>query len=210
MRGLLIVLLMLGISGTAFSAQYLGCFKDNSNRDVSGYFFTSNNMNTQLCVSECRKRGFSIASTQYGSQCFCGNSYGKYGSANNCNMACAGNGSQICGGTWANSVFKTGRSHKNMGQKKIMNVMHMGCYKDNGNRDINGYHFSNAGMSKQMCVNECSKRGFMYAATQYSSHCFCGNSYGRYGQASNCNMKCSGNNRENCGGSWANWVYQIR
>jgi hypothetical protein len=41
-------------------------------------------------------------------------------------------------------------------------------------------------------------------------HCFCGNSYGKYGQAANCDMKCSGNAGEICGGSFANSVYSIK
>ena len=40
-------------------------------------------------------------------QCFCGNSYGVYGLSANCNMQCKGNPNEICGGTWANSVYST-------------------------------------------------------------------------------------------------------
>ena len=43
----------------------------------------------------------------FSSQCFCGNSYGLYGLATNCNMACNGNSNEICGGNWANSVYLT-------------------------------------------------------------------------------------------------------
>ena len=48
------------------------------------------------------------AGVQYTSECFCGNSYGKYGSLpeSSCNMPCSGNKTQICGGTWSNSVYK--------------------------------------------------------------------------------------------------------
>jgi len=94
------------------NAVYLGCYKDQGDpygtrgRDLSGYMFSSPNMTTELCISECRKRGFAFAGTQYGSQCFCGNSYGKFGPANNCNMPCSGNKSEICGGFWANSIYK--------------------------------------------------------------------------------------------------------
>ena len=91
--------------------RYIGCFKDQGDpsgtrgRDLSGYMFSSPNMTVELCISECRRRGFAFAATQYGSQCFCGNSYGKYGPANNCNMSCSGNRSEICGGFWANSIY---------------------------------------------------------------------------------------------------------
>ena len=38
---------------------------------------------------------------------FAGSSYGKYGAASDCNMACNGKASEICGGTWANDVYAT-------------------------------------------------------------------------------------------------------
>ncbi|HQL89204.1 MAG TPA: WSC domain-containing protein [Syntrophales bacterium] len=86
--------------------RYIGCFKDTSTRDLSGYTTgNASGMTTQMCVNVCREKGFAYAATQYGQQCFCGNSYGKYGPANNCNMKCAGNAAETCGGTWANSVY---------------------------------------------------------------------------------------------------------
>ena len=94
------------------SITYLGCYKDQgdpigtSGRDISGYVFNDSNMTTDRCISECRSRGFSYAGTQYGKWCFCGNSYGKSGSASNCNMHCSGNSSETCGGSWANSVYQ--------------------------------------------------------------------------------------------------------
>ena len=43
---------------------------------------------------------------QYREECFCGNTYGQYGEANedDCYLKCAGNSTQICGGDWRNSV----------------------------------------------------------------------------------------------------------
>lgn len=87
---------------------------------------------------------------------------------------------------------------------------YVGCYKDAGDRDINGFTTSNPGMTTQMCINLCREKGFSYASTQFSTHCFCGNTYGKYGPATNCNMKCGGNANETCGGSWANSVYSIK
>ncbi len=95
--------------------RYLGCFKDKgapeglSGRDLNGYMFESDHsMTPSLCISVCRKRGFMFAGLQYSKQCFCGNSYGRYGRSNNCNMRCSGDKQKICGGSWANSVYATG------------------------------------------------------------------------------------------------------
>ena len=43
----------------------------------------------------------------------------------------------------------------------------------------------------------------------FSSWCFCGNTYGLFGLTSNCNMPCTGNALEICGGSRANSIYQV-
>ncbi len=44
---------------------------------------------------------------------------------------------------------------------------------------------------------------------QYSTYCFCGNSYGKHGPVTGCGMKCGGS-LEMCGGSSHNSVYQLR
>ena len=53
-------------------------------------------------------QGFLFAGLQYASHCFCGNEYDRYGAYDNCNMACAGDGNKICGGGWANQVYRIG------------------------------------------------------------------------------------------------------
>lgn len=86
---------------------------------------------------------------------------------------------------------------------------YLGCYKDAWDRDLAGYTFSEPGMNTQKCIAACGQRGFIYAATQYASHCFCANNYGKHGKATNCDMPCGGNKAEICGGNFANSVYEI-
>lgn len=93
-------------SAAPTATGYLGCFKDDSKRDLDGHNFYDRNMTTDLCVSTCRTKGFSHAGTQYGSYCFCGNKFGKLGTTDNCNTKCTGNRDETCGGTWANAVYK--------------------------------------------------------------------------------------------------------
>lgn len=94
-------------TGAASTANgYLGCFKDDSKRDLDGHNFYDRNMTTDLCVSTCRAKGFSHAGTQYASYCFCGNTFGKFGKSDGCNTKCTGNRDETCGGTWANAIYK--------------------------------------------------------------------------------------------------------
>ena len=53
-------------------------------------------------------QGYSYAGVQSSSYCFCGNSYGKYGSSAACSKQCAGDANQICGGHWSNTIMRLG------------------------------------------------------------------------------------------------------
>ena len=46
--------------------------------------------------------------------------------------------------------------------------------------------------------------------TCQSIQCYCSNTYGSYGFSSNCNMACSGNSNQICGGGLANSVYSTQ
>ena len=104
--------------------------------------------------------------------------------------------------------------------KSNISENYLGCYKEKGfedksvpsmeNRDINKHSFESNKMTNELCTTSCADKGFDYAATQYGRHCFCGNSYGKYGDADICNMPCSGNSKEICGGAWANSIYSIK
>jgi len=106
----------------------------------------------------------------------------------------------------------------NSSQNGKIEAKYIGCYKEKGykakvvpsmkNRVLNGYTFG-GNMTVSKCTKVCSGKSFKYAAVQYANHCFCGNLYGKYGIASNCNMSCSGNKNETCGGAWANSVYEL-
>ena len=102
--------------GALGAPQSLGCFRDQATtresviggtdgRDLNGYFVQESGMTVEHCVSLCREHGFAYAGTQFATQCFCGNSYGRSGTAR-CDMLCAGNRSEVCGGVWANSVYR--------------------------------------------------------------------------------------------------------
>lgn len=93
---------------TKAAPEYLGCFIDKEDRDIEGSLTRTKTMTTEACVSECRLTGYKIAATQYGEQCFCGNSHGDYGRTSDaeCSFPCAGNTSQKCGGGWRNSVYQ--------------------------------------------------------------------------------------------------------
>ena len=112
-----------GIAGTntinSGKVAYVGCFKDNSPRDLQGYSFQSDKMTNELCFQTCKSKGYKFAATQFANSCFCDNTYGKYGRAQKngeCNYRCKGNGNEMCGGYYRNSIYDVSGIQTNSGQ----------------------------------------------------------------------------------------------
>ena len=65
-----------------------------------------------LCV-----QGFKYAAVQFSYQCFCGDDqYDRYGTAQNCNLPCIGDRGQMCGGGFANQVYRIGGKREGKGE----------------------------------------------------------------------------------------------
>uniref|UniRef100_A0A1I8J1T6 WSC domain-containing protein n=1 Tax=Macrostomum lignano TaxID=282301 RepID=A0A1I8J1T6_9PLAT len=66
-------------------------------------------------------------------------------------------------------------------------------------------------MTHELCSSVCALGGFQFAALQSAFWCYCGKSYGSLGAASDseCNLACSGNSGQNCGGDYRNRVLRL-
>jgi hypothetical protein len=88
---------------------------------------------------------------------------------------------------------------------------YLGCYNDyqNGIRVLGDYVASTNEMTVEQCVSACGSSGYKYAGVQDGSQCFCGSgNYSSQGaNSTGCNMQCTGNSAETCGGNGANSVY---
>lgn len=90
---------------------------------------------------------------------------------------------------------------------------YVGCYKDKRPRDLTSYHkdtSSVTGMTYERCFKFCSGYKTKFMALQHGNECRCDNNYGRYGKASDCNLRCTGDKSQTCGARYSNSVYQIR
>lgn len=89
----------------------------------------------------------------------------------------------------------------------------LGCYQDEKEfRLLSGY-FTNfkTTNSPQKCTRLCLQSGFPYAGLQYATECFCGADAPPLSAKlpdSSCNMKCSGDPKEICGGYFSMNVYE--
>lgn len=101
--------------------QYIGCYRDEmaspSVRDLQGQLLLDEFHNSPAwCAAQCADprrgggKGFKYFGLQYGSECWCGNSYGRHGKAESeekCQLTpCSGDRNQKCGGELANAVYE--------------------------------------------------------------------------------------------------------
>ncbi|KAL5005851.1 hypothetical protein ScPMuIL_017009 [Solemya velum] len=87
----------------------MGCYIDGVDRDLNGGVISSDVNTPELCIRHCREQGFLYAAVQWSEECFCGNSFSRYGSAPEfeCNLPCPGDTEQMCGGDWRQNVYIT-------------------------------------------------------------------------------------------------------
>lgn len=94
------------------------------------------------------------------------------------------------------------------GRRMASRSRHLGCFKDPQNPfDLDGHLERSRANTPERCIKICREKGFKYAGLQYSESCLCGNTYGKSGRTDNCNMKCTGDRKQTCGGYNANDVY---
>ena len=85
---------------------YRGCGSElASGRAMTGATYTdSSNMTNSACQHFCAAKGFQLAGTEFGTQCFCDSTlslatlFSLNQSCSSASMICAGNSSEICGG----------------------------------------------------------------------------------------------------------------
>lgn len=101
--------------------SYIGCYSDKlSARVLNGVEFAnlgSGKVTSTGCIDYCEKAGFSMAGTEYAGECFCGNELSQSSKigADQCNMTCDGDASEVCGGSLALSVY--GKGGKTLSKK---------------------------------------------------------------------------------------------
>jgi WSC domain len=85
---------------------------------------------------------------------------------------------------------------------------YVGCFADTLPRALPEY--LGRGMTVEQCTFEARGRGFTYAGLQSGGECYAGNSTGNAPvQETECNMLCTADATETCGGNWRNSIWQV-
>ncbi|CAM9721699.1 unnamed protein product, partial [Hapterophycus canaliculatus] len=187
--------------------NYLGCFQDD--RDIrilpAMQPISLDSMNAAYCMGLCD--GFDYYGTQFGRECWCGSgtpaeTYNLYGELTDadCDTACTGDATENCGGTLTVSVYAFDE--------------YVGCFQDDRDTRIlpTMMPISLDSMDAAYCRVLCD--GFDHYGTQFGRECWCGSgtpaeTYNLYGELTdaNCDMECTGDATQSCGGLLIASVY---
>uniref|UniRef100_A0A1I8FI82 WSC domain-containing protein n=1 Tax=Macrostomum lignano TaxID=282301 RepID=A0A1I8FI82_9PLAT len=171
-----------GLEEHASGVTLLGCFRDNSKRDLPLVHGAGHRTTKAYCLKYCKSRGYRYFGLQAGSACTCGNKYGSFGRVNakQCRTRCRGDKRRTCGGSWRNSVYSTGIGSKPV---RLPGLKHLGCYLDKSSRDLRKLVLSGS-VTVPKCYKACKARKYRFFVVQ-----------------------CRGDKSTYCGGAWRNNVY---
>ncbi|XP_038056999.1 uncharacterized protein LOC119728725 [Patiria miniata] len=93
--------------------MYQGCYSSSATGPLTSFSTESDAIDIALCLDICRNGGHTFAGMAKGRRCSCGNSLSGGGRQGNsgCNMACAGDMDEICGGSATASIYRTENSY---------------------------------------------------------------------------------------------------
>ncbi|KAF7322464.1 Glycoside hydrolase [Mycena chlorophos] len=153
---------------------------------------------------------------------YCGNSYSSTpvsASTGDCNMACAGDSTQLCGGSWRAQIYTYGTASTTTTTTTSTTAtstptwaLSNPCVVDTSSRILQGYSTGGSSNTPSSCESICAGQGFTIAAVEYGQECYCGNSFSSTpvnASISDCNMACSGNSALLCGSSWRAQIYTV-
>ncbi|KAK4670179.1 uncharacterized protein QC763_209370 [Podospora pseudopauciseta] len=194
--------------------NFVDCWTEGAGgiRALGGASFAYDEMTLESCAANCT--GFDLWGTEYGRECYCGNSLHSSSSEApeaECNMPCGGDPSAFCGAgnriqlystTATRSTSATPTPTATLSIKPTVGAyVRVGCQTEaSAGRALSGNSYASDDMTLESCAAFCS--GFTYFGTQYSRECFCGNTInGNSAPApdADCSMTCAGDPFSYCG-----------
>ncbi|KAJ7659270.1 copper radical oxidase [Mycena polygramma] len=208
--------------------ESLGCYSDNvdgQGRALVNAVNVVGQVSLETCTSACFNAGMPLSGAEFADQCFCGPAIVNGGAPepiSDCNMPCAGNISEFCGGPNRLTVFNYtgtdlppppsggggGGGGGATGVTAIATDLptpwaYVGCFVDNANGRVLTTETDIANMTMEACVALCDAQNFTIAGGEFSTQCFCGNELidgaVKAPDQDDCNQACGGNATQACG-----------
>jgi len=166
----------------------------------------------EQCFEKCASQGYPYAGLQWKGECWCGHSYGKYGKADPSKCNCERGSKDF--GFWHQCIYQVAETASMLEEALPVpeapvaaddGPKFVGCYKDNKKRDMPRKKQNFKLGERENCFDKCREEGFQFAGLQWKGQCFCGNSYGSYGEGENCDCSVGSKNF----GKWEQCIYEL-
>lgn len=161
----------------ANSWQELGCYMDTHSSETRplGVLMDleSGGLTVETCQVACKNKGFLLAGVVRGSECWCDSEF-RFPKVNrpvtwrDCDMACPGNGGQLCGAE--------GRMYLYRFAVPPSPWFGIGCYAEERTHllgqlvNVIGGEINN---TRQNCIDRCDGGGYTYAGVRHARECWC-------------------------------------
>jgi hypothetical protein len=206
--------------------KYRACYTDDRSNRTLGFLgdfpgAKDGGMAVEPCQGACQNAGYVYAGVEFGTECWCdnisraGRGLGIVVSDSECDMICSGNASEYCGGSDRLNVYEFIPTISTLAPT-TMSFISLGCYTDITSnhtlRFVGDFPGAHGNMTVAPCQGACQNAGYMFAGVKFGDECWCDNvirGIGAPTSGSDCNMPCSGNASETCGGRNKINIYQL-
>ncbi|KAF7294525.1 hypothetical protein MIND_00989000 [Mycena indigotica] len=195
-----------------------GCFTDISTaRTLAAVVLVTSNMTVETCIGFCTGAGYIFAGVEFHQECYCDSTIqipGAKAALTDCNLACAGNPNEICGGPERLSVYASGAPSPLIVPEPSTGWQYQGCLTDStANRTLPMQINVPIGVTAETCTSACQTAGnFQFAGLENAHECWCGNTTNPIAQHvgnDDCRLVCQVDHDEYCGNANRLALYQF-
>ncbi|KAJ6479649.1 copper radical oxidase-like protein [Mycena sanguinolenta] len=215
----------------------LGCYSDNVNgqgRSLVDAVGVVGQVSLETCTAACFNAGMPFSGAEFADQCYCGPAIvngGEMEPISDCDMPCAGNSSEFCGGPNRLSLYNytgddlppppvtggggggaQGGAATGIATDLPSPWAYVGCFVDGAHGRVLAVEMDNANLTMESCVATCSAQNFSIAGGEFSVQCFCGNALVEGAVSApetDCSSPCGGNLTQACGAGGRLSIYSI-
>ncbi|KAJ3128526.1 hypothetical protein HK098_004156 [Nowakowskiella sp. JEL0407] len=190
---------------------YQGCLNDGPVKALQANTKVMSDAQASTCIAFCASKGQTLAGIEYGNECYCDsairNSY-TFKPESECNMACAGNSTRICGSGYRLSLYgyDPNALGNNNATTKISGLptgwVYSDCYTSYPSTEVLTETLSlSAHLTVTDCIQQCAATGYSLAGLERGNQCLCDYTIkNQHVPSTGCNSPCVGNSSEVCGG----------
>lgn len=210
----LLPLLALAAPSLAQTFNSYGCYTDIPSKTLTGSRVNNfTDMTPSFCETFCTTapNSYTLFGVEYGGECYCGDalSQGSFPTfATDCDATCPGDNTKVCGGGNRLSLYGSSTTPPVVTPNPypppaVSSYTAQGCYAEPvGGRALKEAMTGNNAMTVEACASFCLNGGWKVFGLEYERECWCGSAVnGTVVANTECNMSCTGNTAQECGGN---------